>query len=60
MLYVEEGDGPLVRNCIKPGKHTILFGFNYDGGGLSKGGNGTLGVDSKTVATVRSSSSPGS
>jgi arylsulfatase len=27
---------------LRPGKHTIEFDFNYDGGGIGKGGTGTL------------------
>ena len=30
---------------IKPGKHSIVFDFKYDGGGLGKGGIGTISVD---------------
>ncbi len=30
-----------------------MFDFKYDGGGLGKGGLGTLQVDGKTVATGR-------
>ena len=30
---------------LKPGKHTIIFDFAYDGGGLGKGGKGTITVD---------------
>lgn len=30
---------------LKPGKHTIVFNFQYDGGGLGKGGTGTITVD---------------
>jgi arylsulfatase len=41
------------KEALKPGKHTILFYFNYDGGGIGKGGKGTLQVDGKTVATGR-------
>jgi len=41
------------KEALKPGKHTILFDFKYDGGGLGKGGNGTLLVDGKAVATGR-------
>jgi arylsulfatase A-like enzyme len=41
------------KEALKPGKHTILFDFKYDGGGLGKGGNGTMQVDGKTVATGR-------
>ncbi len=41
------------KETLKPGKHTILFDFKYDGGGLGKGGVGTMQVDGKTVATGR-------
>jgi arylsulfatase A-like enzyme len=34
---------------LAPGKHTIVFDFTYDGGGIGKGGNGTLKVDGKKV-----------
>jgi arylsulfatase len=32
---------------------TIRYEFAYDGGGLGKGGKGTLSVDGKTVAESR-------
>lgn len=35
---------------LAPGKHTIRFEFKYDGGGIGKGGMGTLSVDGKQVA----------
>jgi arylsulfatase len=35
---------------LSPGKHTITFDFRYDGGGIGKGGNGTLAVDGAKVA----------
>lgn len=38
---------------IKKGKHKIVFDFKYDGGGLGKGGLGTLSVDGKKVAEKR-------
>src|SRR5262249_21497335 len=38
---------------LAPGKHTIALDFVYDGGGLGKGGKGTLTVDGKTVAESR-------
>ncbi len=38
---------------VTPGKHTISFDFVYDGGGIGKGGNGTLTVDGKKVAEGR-------
>ena len=31
--------------AMTPGKHQIVFQFDYDGGGLGKGGNGTLFLD---------------
>jgi arylsulfatase A-like enzyme len=34
---------------LKTGKHTIVFDFKFDGGGLGKGGTGTLFVDGKEV-----------
>jgi arylsulfatase len=38
---------------LAPGKHTIAFDFKYDGGGLGKGGLGTLLVDGEKVAEAR-------
>lgn len=38
---------------LAPGAHTITFDFKYDGGGIGKGGNGSLQVDGKEVATGR-------
>ena len=35
---------------LSPGKHIIRFDFKYDGGGIGKGGTGTLSVDGKQVA----------
>jgi arylsulfatase A-like enzyme len=40
------------KETLKPGAHTSLFDFKYDGG-LGKGGVGTLQVDGKTVASNR-------
>jgi len=31
--------------ALTPGKHTIVFKFDYDGGGFGKGGNGTFIID---------------
>jgi len=39
--------------ALKPGKTTVRFEFAYDGGGLGKGGTGTLFVDGKQVASGR-------
>ena len=41
------------RDKLAPGKHTIAFDFVYDGGGIGKGGQGTLTVDGKKVAEGR-------
>ena len=41
------------KQALKPGKHTIVFDFQYDGGGIGKGGTGTLSVDGKQVAQGR-------
>ena len=35
---------------LKPGKHTIVFDFKYDGPGLGKGGTGVLTADGKVVS----------
>ena len=37
-------------SALKPGKHTIVFDYTYDGPGIAKGGNGVLKVDGKEVA----------
>jgi len=41
------------KESLKPGKATIRFDFAYDGGGLAKGGLGTLYVNDKKVAEGR-------
>jgi arylsulfatase A-like enzyme len=41
------------RNPIPAGKATISFEFTYDGGGLGKGGTGTIIVNGKKVAQGR-------
>jgi hypothetical protein len=46
--YRISGSDPLA-----PGKHTIVFDFAYDGGGIGKGGNGTLTVDGDKVGEGR-------
>jgi arylsulfatase len=38
---------------LKPGKHTLVYEFTYDGGGLGKGGNGTIMVDGSKAAGGR-------
>jgi arylsulfatase len=39
--------------ALAPGKAAIVFDFAYDGGGLGKGGTGTLSVNGKQVAQGR-------
>jgi arylsulfatase len=39
--------------ALPPGRHIIEFDFQYDGGGIGKGGTGTLRVDGKQVAQGR-------
>ena len=38
---------------LSPGKHVITFDFNYDGGGVGKGGQATLSVDGAKVASKK-------
>jgi len=40
----------LLAEALKPGKHTMVFDFKYDGPGPGKGGTGVLTVDGKEVA----------
>jgi arylsulfatase A-like enzyme len=40
-------------DALAPSKHVIAFDFAYDGGGLGKGGQGTLTVDGKKVGEGR-------
>jgi len=51
--YRWEG-GPLghgvLASALKPGKHTIVFDFKYDGPGPGKGGTGVLTVDGNEIA----------
>src|SRR5262245_49874825 len=38
---------------LPAGKHSVRFSFDYDGGGLGKGGTMTISVDGKAVAEGR-------
>jgi hypothetical protein len=38
---------------LKPGNYKLVFDFKYDGGGLGKGGVGTIYVNDKKVAEKR-------
>ena len=39
-----------MARSLKPGKHTIVFDFKYNGPGPGKGGTGVLTVDGKEFA----------
>ncbi len=41
------------RQPMAPGKTTIVYRFDYDGGGIGKGGNATLSVNGEEVAHGR-------
>jgi arylsulfatase A-like enzyme len=38
---------------LKAGKHTIVYDFKYDGGGMGKGGAGTITVDGNKIVEGR-------
>lgn len=38
------------KDKLTPGKHVVTLDFNYDGGGVGKGGTATLTVDKQEVA----------
>jgi arylsulfatase A-like enzyme len=65
-LYVLKGKPVFVYNladveryrvecptALKPGKHVVTLDFKYDGGGIGKGGQATLSVDGKEVASEK-------
>jgi arylsulfatase len=41
------------ETAVLPGKHKIVFDFRYDGGGIGKGGTGSITIDGKQVAQGR-------
>jgi arylsulfatase A-like enzyme len=43
----------IASQAMKPGKHTLVYDFKYDGGGSGKGGLGTITVDGNKVAEKR-------
>ncbi len=44
------GGADWLGDSLKPGKHTIVFDFKYDGPGPGKGGTGVLSVDGRQLA----------
>ena len=40
----------MLADALKPGKHTIVFDFKYDGPGPGKGGEGVFKVDGNEIA----------
>ncbi len=44
------GGHDLLGDALKPGRHTIVFDFKYDGLGPGKGGTGVFTVDGKELA----------
>jgi arylsulfatase len=43
----------IATEALKPGKYTITYDFQYDGGGAGKGGMGIITVNGKQVAQGR-------
>lgn len=41
------------KQALKAGKHTIVYDFTYDGGGMGKGGTGVITVDGQKLAEGR-------
>jgi arylsulfatase len=41
------------KDKLSPGKHVVAVDFNYDGDGVGKGGQATLTVDGKEVASQK-------
>jgi hypothetical protein len=39
--------------ALTPGRHSLVFDFEYDGGGIGRGGIGTISVDGEEVARGR-------
>jgi arylsulfatase len=65
-LYLEKGRPTFYYNTVNlyhytiaspqvlaPGKHTLVFEFKYDGGGVGKGATGVLSADGRQLAQGR-------
>ncbi|HEY8034735.1 MAG TPA: arylsulfatase [Methylobacter sp.] len=46
-------DTVIAADALQAGKATLVFDFAYDGGGMGKGGTGTLSVNGRKVAEGR-------
>jgi hypothetical protein len=40
----------IAAQALKPGNYKLVYDFKYDGGGMGKGGIGTISVNGKKVA----------
>ncbi len=43
----------IATQALKPGKYTLVYDFNYDGGGPGKGGMGTITANGNKIAEGR-------
>jgi arylsulfatase len=43
----------MAATALKPGNYKLVYDFKYDGGGMGKGGTGTITVNGKKVAEGR-------
>jgi arylsulfatase len=43
----------IASDALKPGNYKLVYNFKYDGGGLGKGGVGTITVNDKKVIEKR-------
>jgi hypothetical protein len=43
----------IAGEALKPGNYKLVYDFKYDGGGMGKGGVGTISVNGKTIAEKR-------
>jgi hypothetical protein len=43
----------IASEALKPGNYKLVYDFKYDGGGMGKGGVGTITVNGKKVAEMR-------
>lgn len=48
-----ESTHTMAKQALKPGKYKLTYDFKYDGGGMGKGGMGTISVNGDKVAENR-------